>query len=134
MNTMANKVVTKAHHITVWKCSKTHGYFPALQTNLNNRPHPLFPIHKSKRAQIQGERSTRPLNCVQCHLLSVGHQYETSFLSPLWCKEFWHSSYSFGKFMHPWTKDQSFEFSYIRCMNWISHSYIKGHIKRAHVY
>jgi len=113
INTMANKIIRKAHRTTLCKCRNAHGYFPALQTNLCNRPHPLFPIHKSKGAQIQSERSTRPLNCVQYHELPVGHQYETSVMSLSWCKEFWQRSYSFGKFVHPWTKDQSCEFSYI---------------------
>jgi len=51
--------------------------------------------------QILGTRSQWQLNCVQWHVIFVGPQYGTCFMSPFWCLEFWGGLYIFTQFLHP---------------------------------
>jgi hypothetical protein len=55
-------------------------------------------VHKSRE---------RGLNVAQWHLLVIGPQCGTCYISPFWRLEFWRSAYTFEKFVHPCYKISS---------------------------
>ena len=89
----------------------------------------LSPETQWRGAQVLGAKSLWWLNVVSWHLIFLGPQCGSCFMSSLWCHQFLRGSSIFGKFLHPWINVLSYYTNHcVRMNKWMTNFCINSQV------